>query len=142
MWCNDRSVTSTTYNVENYVTNKVFDYSANTRIYENSDVDYGVVPELICNRNVDKFTVEKENGNGDLTYSIGLLTADELALAGLGYLSNRTTYLSLTSTNANQWLLSPNAFNNTCWVSVGVVKKDSLSSIILVKKVALVLQYH
>ena len=40
------------------------------------------LPSLMCSRKIDNFTVNKENGNGDLDYPIGLLTADEMVLAG------------------------------------------------------------
>ena len=41
------------------------------------------VPSLACPNKNDSFTVEEsENGNGALTYPIGLLTADEINLAG------------------------------------------------------------
>jgi len=104
VWCNDRSVISETYSIENYAngTNSAFYFAAYTRLYENATK----TPSLVCSRDMDKFTVDLENGNGDLDYPIGLLTADEVNLAGHPYYSSQTTYLTLTS-GGNQWFLSP-----------------------------------
>ena len=48
-------------------------------------------PSLDCDYN-DKFTVNNITGNGALTYPIGLITADEITLAG-GNKSNKKYYL-------------------------------------------------
>jgi len=98
VWCADRSITSETFTPENYVANNVFIYSASTRIEETlGNPEITVSPSLTCNRDVDKFTVEDENGNGDLTHPIGMLTADEILMAGNTiYQGNPViTYLSI-----------------------------------------------
>ena len=61
---------------------------------------------------MDKFTVDRANGNGDLTYLIGMLTADEAVFAGNLVDSNRTTtYLSMYSNDYHRyWTLSPHSF--------------------------------
>jgi len=112
IWCNDRSVISETYSIENYTngTNSEFNFAAATRMYENRSTT-GVTPSLACTRDMDKFTVDSENGNGDLDYPIGLLTADEINLAGHPYQSLQTTYLTLAS-GAYRWSLSPFNFLN------------------------------
>jgi len=112
IWCNDRSVISETYSIENYVngTNTTFRFAAYTRLGENRSTT-GVTPSLACNRDIDKFTVDSANGNGDLEYPIGLLTADEINLAGHPYGSSQTTYLTLTS-GSYQWSLSPNGWSS------------------------------
>ena len=74
IWCVDRSVISSTYTIENYATNNEFYFAAFTRLYENATKR----PSLLCARDVDKFTVNSSNGNGDLTYPVGMLTADEI----------------------------------------------------------------
>ncbi len=61
-------------------------------------------PSLTCNTN-DAFTVSASNGNGKLTYPVGLLTADEIRLAGGKYGSNNSTYYLYT--NQNWWSGSP-----------------------------------
>jgi len=102
VWCNDRSVISETYSIENYATNSYFYFAAYTRLNENATK----TPSLVCSRDMDKFTVDLENGNGDLDYPIGLLTMDEINLAGHPLSTSETTYLSLTS-EGKQWSLSP-----------------------------------
>ena len=71
-------------------------------------------PSLNCNRNVDRFTVNEQNGNGALDYPVGLLTSDEITLAGDDlelsnmpisgdqiYLNNKDTY----------WIYFPSEFS-------------------------------
>ena len=43
------------------------------------------LPSLKCTNVNDRFTVSASNGNGALTYPIGLITTDEAVLAGLGW---------------------------------------------------------
>ncbi len=66
-------------------------------------------PSLTCNTN-DAFTVSNSNGNGKLTYPVGLLTADEIRLAGGKYGANNSTYYLYT--NQNWWSWSPDYFSN------------------------------
>ena len=125
IWCNDKS-TFTTYNngsnfgvgygYEEYQTG----YGAYKRLFDGGD-SYSTLlssPSLICpNDNnggkLSKFTVnDTVNGNGVLTYKIGLLTADELAYAGLIYnVENPTTYLSDNANTSDYWwTMSPSYF--------------------------------
>ncbi|MGN1323494.1 MAG: hypothetical protein ACI4VT_05815, partial [Bacilli bacterium] len=84
-------------------------------------------PSLMCPKDNDggklsKFTVDDTvNGNGNLDYKIGLLTVDEMILAGMAtypvYFNNNYYNTSLTSyliNNANYyyWTLSPGAFDD------------------------------
>ena len=66
-------------------------------------------PSLTCNTN-DAFTVSNSNGNGKLTYPVGLLTADEIRLAGGKYGSSNSTYYLYT--NKIWWSGSPSYFYN------------------------------
>ena len=65
-------------------------YGTYNRIY-GGNAELYASPSLICpNDNnggkLSKFTVDDTtNGNGNLTYKIGLLTADEIAFAGSIY---------------------------------------------------------
>lgn len=54
-------------------------------------------PSLTCPNIYDRFTVSKENGNGNLTYPIGLLTKKESQLVGTGVLGTSTIH----------WLMTP-----------------------------------
>ena len=67
-------------------------------------------PTLKCQNTNDKFTVETSNGNGALTYPVGLITADEMKYAGAANFSNSSFYLY---TSQYYWALSPSDFNGT-----------------------------
>ena len=110
IWCNDKSTVSGGLG---YGTNAT-DYAAYNRIYSTKE------PTLKCpNDNnggkLSKFTVkDTTNGNGNLTYKIGLLTADEIAFAGsIVYNYNRSTYLQENATDTFWWSLSPTNFNGS-----------------------------
>jgi len=124
VWCNDRSVISETFSIENYAngTNGYFYFAAGTRLAENTTV----TPSLVCSRDMDKFTVDSANGNGDLDYPIGLLTADEINLAGHPLNSSQTTYLT---SGGNQWSLSPlnfvSGYASSFFVEAGGLYGDS-----------------
>ena len=64
------------------------------KIYAGKDrLLLGKSPVLTCTQQNDRFTVNDEkNGNGDLTYPVALLTADEAVFAG-AITSDFTTYL-------------------------------------------------
>ena len=107
IWCNDKSTVSGGLG---YGTNAT-DYGAYNRLASTKQ------PTLKCpNDNnggkLSKFTVDDtKNGNGNLTYKIGLLTADEIAFAGSisGYY-NRSTYLQENTGTTRWWSLSPDGF--------------------------------
>ena len=62
-------------------------------------------PRLTCSNQNDRFTVDDEvAGNGDLTYPIGLVTTDEVVLAG-GYSTNNSGYYLYTGNS--YWTMSP-----------------------------------
>ncbi|PWL41015.1 MAG: hypothetical protein DBY43_06105 [Clostridiaceae bacterium] len=126
IWCNDKS-TFTTYTSGStygtglgYGTNQT-GYGAYNRIYGGNHASYAS-PSLICpNDNnggkLSKFTVsDTTNGNGNLTYKIGLLTADELAFAGFkdGY-NNCSTYLQENTGKNWWWSLSPDFFKGSAY---------------------------
>ena len=101
IWCNDKSTDGT----------NATDYGAYNRLASTKQ------PTLKCpNDNnggkLSKFTVDDTiNGNGDLTYKIGLLTADEIAFAGsIAYTYNRSTYLQENTGTNWWWSLSPGNF--------------------------------
>jgi len=113
VWCADRSLTSTNFPIENYATNNVFAYSASTRLgmeeFLGAETIPSVTPSLVCNRDMDKFTVDSANGNGDLTYPIGMLTGDEILMAGSSVNSfGIITYLTIPTHQF--WAVSPNHF--------------------------------
>ena len=108
IWCNDKSTVSGGLG---YGTNAT-DYGAYNRLASTKQ------PTLKCpNDNnggkLSKFTVDDTtNGNGNLTYKIGLLTADEIAFAGsIAYTYNRSTYLQENTGTTWWWSLSPHYFD-------------------------------
>ena len=124
IWCNDKSTfitytSGSTYGTGlGYRTNQT-GYGAYNRIYGGNAASYAS-PSLICpNDNnggkLSKFTVkDTTNGNGNLTYKIGLLTADEIAYAGYASGSeNTTTYLQENTGTNSWWSLSPILFDGS-----------------------------
>ena len=110
IWCNDKSTVSGGLG---YGTNAT-DYGAYNRLASTKQ------PTLKCpNDNnggkLSKFTVDDtKNGNGNLTYKIGLLTADEIAFAGsIAYTYNRSTYLQENTGTTWWWSLSPSDFDGS-----------------------------
>jgi len=107
-YCNDRSVYGDSV------------WNPNGGSVESTSIYFGAygrnvknkTPSLECpNMERDAFTVSAENGNGKLTYPIGLMTADELTLAGQasGTTNNwNTSFLYANSYNApDMWTMSP-----------------------------------
>ena len=74
------------------------------------------ISTLKCKNQNDRFTVSDTNlGNGDLTYSIALLTTDEVVLAGAANDTNFNYYLY---TGNSYWVMTPNFFNNGSYANV------------------------
>ena len=103
-------------------------------------------PSLSCNRAVDKFTTSTTNGNGDLEYPIGLITADEVAYAGINkaqatdnYLYTGADYLTMTPMwfydDVNyEFLVTSNGYMSTGFlIDYGVRPAVSLSNSALYK---------
>ena len=108
VWCNDKTnVTDTSYdpwsitpNGLGYAKNVTY-YGATQRLVGTSGSAGGTGPSLKCNGELSK-----------ITSKVGLITADELALAGYAYAKNNTTtYLQENATDTYWWSLSPGGFN-------------------------------
>ena len=67
-------------------------------------------PSLVCPRQIDKFTVSADNGNGDLTYSVGMITVEEVTFAGGVVWKTNTSYYLYNGINNR--LFSPSDFYN------------------------------
>ena len=108
VWCNDKTnVTDTSYNPWGYSnvtglgygTNVTY-YGATQRLVGTSGSAGGTGPSLKCNGELSK-----------INSKVGLITADELALAGYAYAKNNTTtYLQENATDTYWWSLSPGNF--------------------------------
>ena len=119
VWCNDKTnVTDTSYdpwsitpNGLGYAKNVTY-YGATQRLVGTSGSAGGTGPSLKCNGELSK-----------INSKVGLITADELALAGYAYnISNTTTYLQENATDTWWWSLSPNSFNGdraSVWYVLG-----------------------
>ena len=79
-------------------------YGAYVRLITNKS------PQLKCPTASDKFTVNTSNGNGALTYPVGLITADEVAMAGGKFGTGNSTYYLYT--NQHYWSGSPSIFDS------------------------------
>ena len=77
VWCNDRSFSQLNgWNPDGGSTISYVFFSPIERLFRNYKID------LNCKKKIDRFTVSADNGNGDLDYPVGLLTVDEIILAG------------------------------------------------------------
>ena len=110
IFCNDRSIsTYTTYS------NTKLGYGTNSTDYRWAygpwhDTNFGNRKMMLtCPQKNDAFTVsDTTNGNGALTYPIGLLSTDEIVLAG-GWDSNNSGYYLYSG---NYWWASSPRYSN------------------------------
>ena len=100
-FCGDRSITNSG---DGYSTTSYTEYGAVNRLAKTNKL-----PILTCpDKEHDLYTVDSTNGNGALTNPIGLMTADEAAMAGMvnGYLNT----LSYVYAGTWYWTMSPYSF--------------------------------
>ena len=108
IFCTDRSATTSSSGTPGEIsgsmsTSTTYYYGAYVRLVTNKS------PKLTCTTASDKFTVNTSNGNGALTYPVGLITADEVAMAG-GVVKTRNSSYYLY-TNQYFWAGSPYYFS-------------------------------
>ena len=114
-FCNDRSIISG----DGVSTSARTEYGVYARLNTYS-------PNLICSQSNDFFTVDNSKGNQALTYPIGLITGDELMLAGLKVSSiNRRSYVYSTQT---YWTMSP-VYYDTGYSSARMLVMSSTNTI-------------
>ncbi|MBQ3142864.1 MAG: hypothetical protein IJB82_05115, partial [Bacilli bacterium] len=94
-YCNDMSERTGSY---------VY-FGAYDRLYEYGTNAYN--PQYKCPSSTYGYTVAK----GDLTYPVGLLTADEVAYAGAAYFVNNASYYLYTA--EDYWTMSPSYFTGS-----------------------------
>jgi len=115
IYCNDRtaSTSDVAYSTTNYTTltswnstGTTYYYGANGRIVKDNN------SILTCAVDSDRFTVNKINGKGNsvLTYPIGLITIDEVEMAGNNWNGNNTSYY--LHTGDYYWAGSPGEFGD------------------------------
>ena len=137
VFCNDRSTKAydantigdtsrSSYGALGYGTNTTFYGAAHRASYYSKNPN----PSLVCQNENDKFTVESKKGNGKLTNPVGLITLDEVILAGLNtYYSDINDYKDITSylyTGNSYWTFSPVLLNASGNAFVGSVYSGGL----------------
>ena len=105
VFCNDRSydvsISTSGWNKDHSNYDKWLYFGSYRRLAGHS-------PSLICPNNNDKFTVSSSNGNGKLTYPVGLISADEMTYAGGVVFKTNTAYYLYNG--VYNWVLSPSIF--------------------------------
>ncbi|MDY4619528.1 MAG: hypothetical protein SO484_05980, partial [Bacilli bacterium] len=101
IFCNDRSASSN--QTVAWTIGGDYYYGAYGRLSQTTKS-----PQLICPEESDKFTVNTSNGNGALTYPVGLITEDEVAMAGGVWNTSNSSYYLYT--NQHYWSGSPYIF--------------------------------
>lgn len=104
IWCNNRSMNNKNENGWNSNGGKL-----SVDLSFNSSADSS---NLTCPNRVDRFTVNSTNGNGNLTYPVGLITKQEQTLS---YVSGK----SPLATGNYYWTLSPAGFYNSSYIAYG-----------------------
>lgn len=74
---------------------------------------------LWCENKLDKFTTSSTLGNGSLTYPVGLITIDEVAMAGGYFATDNKNYYLYTGTF--YYTMTPNFFRSTGTAFVFIV---------------------
>ena len=107
IFCNNRQVStykSSPYVGDGYgVTLTMYSYP---RFY--NWAGSSISPSLTCPQANDKFSVTTIKGNGELSKPVGLITADEVSMAGGRTSSQNTLYYLYTGTT--YWTMTPSNF--------------------------------
>ena len=123
IFCNDRSATTSVSVTPGEIsgsmsTSTTYYYGAYVRLITNKS------PKLTCTTASDKFTSKKSSiGNKALDYPVGLITADEVAMAGGKFETSNSTYYLYT--NQYYWSGSPNSFSSGYAVAGGFLVTSS-----------------
>ena len=116
IFCNDRSFSSSNSGTGAGV----------SETYYSWDSWHTSKTNLKCPQQNDAFTVnDTANGNGTLTYPIGLITTDEVVLAGGWNASNKGYYLY---SGSFYWAFSPAYFNGSGAGAMGVYSDGNARS--------------
>ena len=136
VFCNDRSTKAydantigntsySSYGALGYGKNATFYGAAHRAWYYTKNPN----PSLVCPNANDKFTVSESYGNGALTYPVGLITLDEVVLAGYNtFYSNTDDYENSTNylhTGKYYWTFSPIVAHGNGTAYVGYIYPSS-----------------
>ncbi|CDE38244.1 unknown [Mycoplasma sp. CAG:472] len=117
IFCNDRSATTSSSGTPGEISGSMsasttYYYGAYVRLVTNKS------PKLTCQTASDKFTVNTSSiGNKVLEYPVGLITADEVAMAGGVYGSSNRNSSYYLYTNQSYWLGSPISFYSSSFAN-------------------------
>ena len=125
IYCNDRTLTSGAYLSKDAV---MSDYASRFAAYDristlNAQNNYS--PSLDCSNKNDSFTkTESATGNGLLAHKVGLITADELTLAGI--VTNEEANENYLSSGGNSyevsfWTMTPDSGHDYIYVWSNVI---------------------
>ena len=113
IYCNDRTASTSSSGTAEEISSwsskgTNYYYGASLRLYGNSS---NSSPSLKCTNANDKFTTTTAKGNGKLSYSVGLITADEVNMAGAdnSWHPNDSYYLYI---GESYWVGSPYRFRD------------------------------
>ena len=109
IFCNDRSTSSSWSSRPS--SNLLYNGHIRNLSYSNAS--------LWCENKLDKFTTSSTLGNGSLTYPIGLITIDEVAMAGGHFVTDNRNYYLYTGTF--YYTMTPNFFRSTGTAFVFIV---------------------
>ena len=123
IYCNDRTIAKGTLKSNNstyfqippegsyFTTTSAIRFGAYSRVIEkNTDGNYS--PSLDCPNKNDSFTMSDTiNGNGKLSHKIGLITEDEVVLAGTIYGSYPRTNPPGYLGKSKYWTMTPNMYS-------------------------------
>lgn len=101
VWCNDRELSSTDAFDKDKNVSSSLKFKSGDRLSS---------PSLDCSNSNDKFTVSDKIGNGKLAYPVGLLTKDEIVLAG-----STGWYFSAYGL----WTISPSSYTEGSYLYYG-----------------------
>ena len=109
IFCNDRSTSSSWSSRPS--SNLLYNGHIRNLSYSNAT--------LWCENKLDKFTTSSTLGNGSLTYPVGLITIDEVAMAGGYFATDNKNYYLYTGTF--YYTMTPNFFRSTGTAFVFIV---------------------
>lgn len=109
IFCNDRSTSSSWSSRPS--SNLLYNGHIRNLSYSNAS--------LWCENKLDKFTTSSTLGNGSLTYPVGLITIDEVAMAGGYFATDNKNYYLYTGTF--YYTMTPNFFRTTGTAFVFIV---------------------
>ena len=116
VYCNDKEEVT----VQEKTQIETAQNSAYDKLYKSVARVMNTTPSLTCTNNADKYTKSSSIGNGKLTYPVGLLTMDEIWIAGVGLEKLNGIWANPTSyylDNGNYWwALSPGGFDSLALV--------------------------